>query len=411
MKAKSTLISGLIMVAIITIITIFMFQQDTIRINRKFDWNWFIMLDKDNTHPYGLYYVYNSIKGSVPASNFTLIDTSVSQQLMTSSTGNAYILIGNRFHFTPADVDTICKFVYSGNVAFISSDDFDWLYCNDASEVINDDLYYNTGIDYYYYRNDVELVLKSNPDISYVIKASDSFYNTWNYFSEITPHVDVICYMDGLYPTHIAIPYGEGIFYLHSNPLMLSNFFLVHEPGLSYFNTCLEPLADKKLYWDEASKYWQFPEGERTNFLWFIHSNRELNWAWHILLIGILVFIVFRSKRIQRIIPVTVRPVNHSSGYAKLVSALYYRSNYHKHIVVEMRNQFLNFLAIRYGLKISLKNYDYYIPRIAKASGISENNIRETYKLWLELEVSTDDSKRRLIRIDELFDYFYKNCK
>lgn len=427
MKTKVTiLITGLVLLIIASLVYYYPNQHKKI-VHRNTNWN-IRDFSINDRQAYGLYYVFSTIKKGTSKQKFNLIDKSLSEQLHVADTGSVYLFVGKDFYYTERDLDSLMAFVANGNVAFFSAYHFGlWPDFNKNSLSMlagNDNICIKM-------RMAAEATLQftgASPDEVFPFhfqQGVERWLHDWRYFAgcriedEFT--IEVVSLFNDEFPNMIAVAHGKGTIYLHLNPIMFTNYFFVEVAGLDYINTCFQPFTGKKIYWDVASRNLEVvdddddDDDDKTddfpNFLTFIFSHRELNWAWHLMLAGVLLFVLFRSKRTQRIIPVIPAPKNRSADFVETVAALYYQPYNHQHIANEMRNQFLQFIVNKYGIKVNLKNFADHIADIEYASGISGRDIHDIFVLAMQLEVSTEDSRHRLLKLNELLDNFYTNSK
>ncbi|MBL0018352.1 MAG: hypothetical protein IPP17_18390 [Bacteroidetes bacterium] len=127
----------------------------------------------------------------------------------------------------------------------------------------------------------------------------------------------------------IRIDMGEGSFYLHSVPLMFTNYFMVDPVNNQYISKALSFLPVQDVIWDEYFK----PGKVKTDSpVGHLLEQPALRWAWILALAGVLLFMVFESKRKQRIIPV-IEPLNNTTlEFTKTVGILYFAHGDHKDI-------------------------------------------------------------------------------
>lgn len=426
MKTKVTiLITGLVLLLLASLVYYYPNWHKKI-VHRNTNWN-IRDFSINDRQAYGLYYVFSTIKKGTSKQKFNLIDKSLWEQLHVADTGSVYLFVGNAFYYTDRDLDSLMAFVANGNVAFYSAHHFGlWPDFNKNSLSMlagNDSICIKIRM-----AGEVTLQFSgAAPDEVFPFhfqQGDERWLHDWRYFAgcrdddEFT--AEVVTLFNDEFPDMIAVAHGKGTIYLHLNPIMFSNYFFVEGVGLDYINACFHPFTGKKLYWDVSSNTPKSqdddepPDGPtppHPNFLTFIFSHRELNWAWHLMLAGVLLFLLFRSKRTQRIIPVIPAPKNRSADFVQTVAALYYQPYNHQHIANEMRNQFLQFIVNKYGIKVNLKNFADHIPDIELSSGVSGRDIHDIFVLAMQLEVSAEDSRHRLLKLNELLDNFYTNSK
>jgi hypothetical protein len=143
----------------------------------------------------------------------------------------------------------------------------------------------------------------------------------------------------------------------------------------------------------------------------YIFTQPGLKWAWYLLLTGVLFFVVFRSKRTQRIVPLLPENVNSSKEFVKSVALLYLKTNEHKAISAEMIKLFVQFVKIKYGTTVKLDNIQDTITKLSAISGIDAELLNHIFVLKLRIEQTTEKQTEHLKKLHTNIEYFYKNCK
>ena len=205
----------------------------------------------------------------------------------------------------------------------------------------------------------------------------------------------------------IRVDVGEGAFYLHSSPFLFTNYFVKNPAKYDYAFKALSYLPNQETYWDEYYK-----EG-RISFnspMRYIVSNENLKWAWFIALTGIFLFLIFRGRRTQRIIPEIPKVKNSSLEFAETIGNLYLNSGTHKDILAKKVQFFLDY--IRTHLHVDTNHIDdRTITTIALRSSIPKEDITEIFKHIETLENKAQITNSEIKRITELIDKFYKNSQ
>lgn len=116
----------------------------------------------------------------------------------------------------------------------------------------------------------------------------------------------------------IKVKWGRGNFYLHSEPLILTNYYLLKPGSEVYVQNVFSYLPDRRTIWftDATSESSSSP-------LRFILSQPPLRYAWWLFLASLLMFQVFNVKRRQRIIPIIQPLPNKSVEFVRSIGNLY----------------------------------------------------------------------------------------
>ena len=142
----------------------------------------------------------------------------------------------------------------------------------------------------------------------------------------------------------------------------------------------------------------------------FILSHEALKWAWYSLLIITLIFVIFRAKRTQRIIPVLKKPENASIEFTKSIGTLYYQQKNHKKLALLKMKLFLEYIRNHYF--ISTHEVDVaLINKITLKSQVDPEVVDSIFKIYQRVEEVESVSDNLLSSLHEKIQYFYQHCK
>lgn len=130
---------------------------------------------------------------------------------------------------------------------------------------------------------------------------------------------------------------AKGNYYIHADPIVFTNYSLLNEANYFYIKDVLQPLKGKKILWYNPSK--SYDEINQSP-LRYILSQPALRIAWYILLIALGLYLLFKSKRTQRIIPIVEPPKNLTVEFADTIASLYYEQGEPKDIVKKKIDHF-----------------------------------------------------------------------
>lgn len=214
------------------------------------------------------------------------------------------------------------------------------------------------------------------------------------------------------YVNFVKIPYGKGNFYIHSTPLAFTNYHLVTEEGYQYASKVFSHLGPGDIYWDEFSRIGQPStdpsQGERSP-LAYIFSQRSLKWALYITLALLLIFILFRSKRKQRVVPILESKENTSLEFVQTIGTLYFQQNEHRQLALQKMKLFLQFIRNRYNVPTNNVSRE-IINKISFKSQVPASSIESIFDQhqWIESQPEIRDVN--LISFHQSIDNFYKTC-
>lgn len=200
----------------------------------------------------------------------------------------------------------------------------------------------------------------------------------------------------------IKVPFGKGHFYIHSEPLILTNYYLLNSRN-KYVESVFSYLPDRESVW--------FIENDTPlsmSPLRFIESNPPLKYAWYLLLFGMVVFVLFNAKRKQRKVPIIEPLKNTSVEFIRSIGNLYLQEGDFHEMMAKKAQYFLN--KIRMDLLIDTQNLDeQFINKLHLKTGKNIELIKEAVELVKKGQSPyATVMKEDLIRMNKLLDQILK---
>lgn len=151
----------------------------------------------------------------------------------------------------------------------------------------------------------------------------------------------------------IKINHGRGHLYLHTEPLILTNYYLLKNGNEKYVQDVFSYLPNQETIWfssaTESTEKSQSP-------LRFILSKPALKYAWWLFLVGMLLFVIFNAKRKQRIVPLREPLSNKSVEFVRSIGNLYMQEGDFHDMMAKKAQYFLH--HVRTELLIDTQNLD-----------------------------------------------------
>lgn len=414
-------------VAAVIILSLFIYLQG----DEEKEYSWREHYREVGEDPYSTSIIRNLLE-SYSTAELKELRSSISKSLPDSTDKEAnYVFIGEGLFLDTADVNRLLQFAESGNNIFISSKviPYDLMYyvyymqCNDAFwdeyeeyadtsvslNLIHPNLQDTAGYNYsYIYNNDLA---------PYSWNYIDSVYFCEEYHSFIP-----LGAMNGKYINFVKVPYGKGAFYLHTAPIVFSNIQLLDESGLNYANKVFSHLSDGPIFWDAKSRvekgvaqrannnYNQDPRLSDKSPLKYILEQPSLAWAWYILLALAFLYLLFRAKRRQRIIPVVAENKNTSLEFISTIGSLYFMQQDHRRLCLQKIKLFYAFIRNHYQLSTNNIDED-FAENLATRSELPLSLINNILRFAKNVESSNFVSEKTLIDFHMETERFYQNCK
>lgn len=158
---------------------------------------------------------------------------------------------------------------------------------------------------------------------------------------------------DGGKVNFIKINYGKGHIYVHSEPLFLTNYYLLKPGNEKYTQDVFSYLPDQETVWFLANSEKAQNSQSSLRFIW---SKPALKYAAWLFIIGLLLFVLFNVKRKQRIIPIEEPLKNKSVEFVKSIGNLYMQEGDFHDMMAKKAQYFLH--RVRTELLIDTQNLD-----------------------------------------------------
>lgn len=403
-------------------------------LNQK-QYNWEENYEAGSQDPYGTFLLSKLLDGYFPKEDFKVLKDSFLNSLPLSAGDSAhanYVFIGAGMHLRESDVDRLLDFVNNGNQAIISTrvlpydlmfelyfEECDSMWWEGLSSVYDSiiqlnfdhpDLRQKTGYSYQYYYENIPT--------PYEWKYFENFY-----FCDLEEGLVPIGKMNDELINFVQRPYGAGNFYLHTTPLAFSNYHLLNQASLEYAEKVFSHLEEGPIYWDQYSGvservgkaqndldlYGQRNLSARSP-LQFILSKPPLTWAWYLLLAAVLLFMIFLSRRRQRIIPVLRKNTNTSLEFLTTIGHLYFLQNNHKQLALEKMQFFRNFVREKYHLQ-GLELDDEFKEKLGQRSEVSRPILDKIVLMYNNIKNASIVTENTLIDFHKAMEQFYRHCK
>lgn len=350
--------------------------------------------------PFGTYVLFNTIQDLFPNNKIEVNNRTVYE--FTTRNPNSiinYIFITDIFEITNTDIEALKSFVEKGNTAFI------------AANYIADSLQNNLNIKI---TNNFDLMNKSLKFNFHNQKFTQKTFKYYDikfqnfYFSEIDTLNTIILASDSLNnPIFIKQKFGKGYFYLCTQPKAFTNYSLITHKNYKFAYNALSYLPETDIIWENYYK--PFKNDDRSVFE-YIFSNYSLRYAFYILIIGIIIFMLSSAKRNQRIIPVIEPLQNFTVDFVKTLGRVYYKSKNHKDICIKKFTYFNEYLFSNYHIKTSdIENVNF--DEIAEKTGVDSESISKIFITYRNILKENSINNEQLGMFNMLIDKFYNQSK
>lgn len=351
------------------------------------DWKTHFSVSKKS--PYGTYIVRDALPYLFPQGEVKTSRYSIEERLRLKNDDHpeAYLFVNMYFEVREGALEALTEYVKEGNTLFVSA------------EYIQDTILSIVGAKV------GRRIVRAKSYIRNFEEKAYSFQLENRYF-ELNPDFEgeVLGYVDAVeQPNFIRTSYGKGTIYLHTSPKAFSNFFLLDSLHGDYYQKALSFLPpDINVTWDEYQK--SGSEGKDTP-LRVLLEYPALRWGYFLLLLGGLLYLLFRSKREQRFIPVITPPENRTLEFVSIVSSLYYKNRDHAAIAKKRIDCFMGEVRYDYKLRMDEPGPDFN-AYLSERSGVSKENVTRLMEIIVLVKKTryvTEKELQELVKYIEMF--------
>lgn len=359
-----------------------------------------------DARPFGGAVAYTMLKNAYPKNTIEIGKKEFAENYnLHYDTSAIYINLSKNYYTSVRDAQSLLDFVYKGNTAFISAENFDdslmnKLYCKKVSD------YVNPG-----YENLQKVSTRYNNKIALYKDSFSYFYLPFtNYFDSINnSYARVVGYNKNGKTNMFAFLWGKGRFYFQCEPRAFSNYFLLSNNNYKYMQQALQmlPAYPQNVYWDNYYAKKNYANGNNKNgsSLSEIFKNPPLKTAFWIVVALLLLYILFNSKRRQRIIPIEKPTENTSIAFAEAIAGLYLSKKDNKIIADKIITYFNEHVRTKYFLNINV-NDSTYADVLSRKSAVSYEKTKELSNIIININTSLKVSDEQLLQLNGLVERF-----
>jgi hypothetical protein len=233
-------------------------------------------------------------------------------------------------------------------------------------------------------------------------------------------HIDIDAYDSSITEVLGLGPYGKpnylrirmeggGSFYVHSTPLALSNFFLLHKQNATYMEKVFSYVHNDNslLMWDDYFR--NNTEGKKNEFsrLEVIMREEGLRWAFFLILFIFLLLFLLETKRKESIIPPPPVLRNNAGDYVSTLSELYFQQKDHANLAEKIMSQFYEHILKKYFIKSAQLSQDASLVSLSARSGVALPLIKNIIYNAKMLQHKGQVSPEELLALHQYIEQFY----
>ena len=380
MGKRSKIILGLLVAVLIGIIVTEIVRPRPI--------NWSPSYTLASKIPFGCYVLYNELASIFPHNDIETVEENIYDVLVDRDTSTAanYILINDFIYLDEQETNQLLKFVDEGNQVFIATSNLTGKLADtlnitieqrydikeDSTKASFTNAHFNEEA--FYFERGVNPAYLTSIDTAKTeilghihVKSSTLLNNTPN---EIK-----------ISPNFIKTSFGKGNFIINTLPIAYTNYYMLSDK-IGYSSQSFAYLNDNTLIWDDYKK-----SGRKviTSPMRFVLNQPALKWSYYLTITGLLLFVIFKAKREQRIIPI-IKPLENSSvEFAKTVGSLYHQKKDYTNLNHKKITYFLTHIRNRFYVNTTVLD-EKLIAQLNAKAGKSIEETKDLIEFILSLK-------------------------
>lgn len=374
------------------------------------DINWYPSYATHHKIPYGSY-VFNKQLERL-ADSVINVERPPFEYLKNNKISGTYLFYNGGIEFGKPELNDLLEWTARGNTLIVSAVSFE----NRLLDTLNLKTKSINTFNNFNNAYQVQLVnQRLDSTVTYKFERPTTFFH----FSEIdTLKTKVIGLIDKYESDDIKIkdalvnvvkhPFGKGEIILSTFPQAFTNYFILNSPNQNYTSGLMSYInMEQPIYLDSHYK-----NGKTfyTSPMYLFLNTKSLKWAYYIVLIGVLIYIIFEGKRKQRAIPI-IKPLrNQTLDFTRTISNMYYENGKHKDIAQHKIQHFLEYIRNTMHLNTSSIN-DSFIKKLAARSNNTLEDTQTLFKFIEEINQSKEINNLQLERLNTLIETYKSNNK
>ncbi|HET9056164.1 MAG TPA: DUF4350 domain-containing protein [Chitinophagaceae bacterium] len=325
------------------------------------------------------------------------------------NSGTIYVIIAEELKLGEAEVSYMLNYVSRGNTLFVSAESIDTVLLRllKIDIVNNEELNILTDSSNALFMRD-QLVSIEDPYTGEYNKYGFFYEDLSSGFERLDTSASGVFGIgaNGL-PNYLGIKYGSGYIWVHSNPSLFSNYFLLTKNNHQYFEKVFSYLTNRPVivFWDDYYHKSHFKQSFFSLRVFFKYPALTMALLTGICLL--LLYAAFSGKRKQKIIPILKPNINSSVSFVKTVGLLYLQQNDNKNIALKMVTHFWEYIRSHYFITSHTMDEE-FIKALSRKSGVNEVRVRQLVSIVEEMPDKEQISNMELLELHNRIQEFYK---
>ncbi|MER3318578.1 MAG: DUF4350 domain-containing protein [Allomuricauda sp.] len=393
-----------IAIGVLTLAAIFVMEY-----NKSKKINWFPSYVSHHKIPYGTYVLNDLMEKYFPNKIQRIQKPPFEFLTRTDSIKGTYFFVNESVAFEEAELNTLLDWVDQGNMLFVASRSFEKKLL-DTLHLEQRNIYNDGTLEPLFY---FELV---NPNINHKRVEFTKDYYTTSFDQLDTLHTTVLGQVyspsdstDTItkHVNSIKQAFGKGEIVLTSFPKAFTNYFIIKDNNLEYTAGLLSYLdRNGQIYMDNFHKS---GKSFYTSPMYLFLNTKQFKWAYYLILIGALIYIIFEGKRKQRAIPVVTPLKNQTLAFTRTIADMYFEKGELPLITKHKIDYFLEY--IRSKLHASTQNLEdeAFLRNLAMRSNTDLKDVKTLMSLISKLKAKQFVTETELKNLNQKIQAFKAN--
>ncbi|NOT51722.1 MAG: hypothetical protein HOP10_10650 [Chitinophagaceae bacterium] len=390
---------------------------------KKWRFNENVTLKRQDKIPYGTWAAYENLQYIFPnaAIHTNKYEPGYWDSISINNSKQALIIVCPSFRADSYEMQKMIRFAENGNDVFIST-----RYISAAADKIlqcNSSAYDLSYITIENLADSMKIKLEGPPFAQPLVYTyPGKTFNT--FFASIDSNTTEVLGQDEYrHANFIHLRAGKGNFYVHTEPLAFTNYFILHKNNKEYYEKALSVINPDvtRVVWDEyyldKKEQFEMPEYKDKKKGWFRtllnlkndNDQKSFGVAFWLLILLLLLYVLLGMRRKQRHIPVIAKPRNDSLDFVKTIGRLYYDRGDHKNLCKKMAAYFLEHVRNKYKLPTGTLD-DSFISQLRFKTGAPESELRGIVSFIKYLEDEPIINSGSLTDFHKQLESFYKKA-
>ncbi len=362
--------------------------------------SWYPSYNADDKIPYGTKIIHELLEEAIPEQ---LEDVTLPpyEFLQNDSLRGSYLFVNNSIQFDKEELEEMMQWTEKGNKVFIAANNLPSELL-DTLEIETTTAYLLQNINTQPMLELTNLSLKEEKpfllDRDIRVPYFDKIDTLYHIGLGVTQIYNDTLQINAPLLNFLEVPHGTGAFYLHCQPEVFTNYFMVKDDNAQYTQKALAYLHDgNPIFWDRYYK-----SGKRFDIspLHVLLGNKYFKWAYYFVLIGVLLFVLFEGKRKQRNIPIIQPPTNKTYEYTQTIAGMYFNRKDYKGIAEKQVALFMDYIRTQLRMPTERINKSFMV-QLASRTGNDLETTEALFNTITTLQKANYITKEQLVSLHQ----------